>query len=71
MGNGSGTNSARNKVDLVPVDVLNDHNLLLSQEMQSQVAGCFAQDALLKEQHIGTRGNDFLDKVKDIALLLL
>jgi len=71
MGNGAGSNSARNKVNLVPVDVLNDHNLLLRQEMQSKVAGCFAQDALLKEQHIGTRGNNLLDKVKDVALLLL
>ena len=68
MSNGSCLNSARNEINLVTVNVLDNHNLLLGQEMESQIADSFAQDALLEKNNIATSSDNFLHNVEDVAL---
>lgn len=59
------------EVHVVAVDVLDDHDLLLREEVQGQVVDGVSQDALLDQQHVGPALGYLLDEVDDVAPLLL
>jgi hypothetical protein len=47
VGNWGGFDGARDEVNLIAFDVLNNHDLFLGQEVKGKVADCFSQNALL------------------------
>jgi len=68
MGDGCGVDGAGNEINLVAVNVLDNHNLLFGEEMESKVGNGLAEDTLLEKEHVGARGNDFLNHIEDVAL---
>ena len=71
MGDGGGADGLRDEVDLFSVDVLDNHDLLLGEEMESEIADGLSQDGLLEENDVGAGGDDLLDYAKDVLTLLL
>ena len=71
MWNWDGVDSLANEVHIFSVDVLDDHNTLLGEEMESQVINSISEDGLLDKQNIASSSNNFLDEVDNILLLLL
>ena len=66
VSNWSGACSLANKVNIVSLDILDDHNLLLGQEMESQFVNSVSQDALLDEEDVDTGGDNLLNQVNNI-----
>ena len=54
MSDWGSTDSFRDEVNVITVDVLNNHDLFLGEEMECQVADGFSEDALLKEKNVGS-----------------
>ena len=53
VGHGCGTKSLADEINIIAVDVLDDHDLLLGEEMEGQVTDGFSKNALLEEKHVG------------------
>lgn len=71
VGDGSGVDGSRDEVYLVAVDVLNDHHVLLGQEMEGEVGDSLSEHGLLEEEDVGASGEDLLDELKDVFTLFL
>ena len=71
VSNGGGTDGLGDEIDLFSVDILDNHNLLLGEEMESEIADGLSQDTLLEEKNIGAGGNDLFDDSEDVLTLLL
>lgn len=56
---------------ILSIDILNNHNSLLGEEMEGKVVDSISKDRLLNEQNIAAGGNNLLDEVDNIFLLLL
>ena len=71
MGDGSGTNSLADEINLVTINILDDHDLLLGEEVEGQVADGLSEDALLEEEHVGAGGDDLFDNSENVLAFLL
>jgi len=71
VSNGGGSDSLGDEFNIIALNVLDDHNLLLGEEMESEVVDGLSQHALLEKNNIGTGSNDFLDYAKDVLALFL
>lgn len=69
MSNWNCTNSSTNEINLVTLDVSNNHDLLFGEEMEGEVANCFTKNTLLKQQHVCSTGNNFLNQFKNVSSL--
>lgn len=54
MSDWGSTDSFRDEVNVITVDVLNNHDLFLGKEMECQVTDGFSEDALLEEKNVGS-----------------
>lgn len=59
------------EVDIASLDILDDHDLLLGQEVEREIVDGVSEDALLDENDIGTAVDDLLDEPDDVGSLLL
>jgi len=71
MGDGDSVDSLADEVNIVTLDVLDDHNALLGEEMEGKFVDGVSKDRLLDHEDIASRGNNLLDEVNDVLLLLL
>lgn len=71
VSNWSGLESATDEVNLISLNVFDDHDLFLGEEVESQVAGSLSKDTLLEQKHVGTGRDDLLDQIEDVLLLFL
>ena len=53
VGDGHGTDSLGDEVHIITLDILDHHDSLLGEEMESQVTDSLSEDALLEKQHVG------------------
>ena len=70
VGDGGGADGLANELNVATIDVLDDHNLLLGEEMEGQVTDSLSEHALLEKENIGTRLNDLLDDAKNVLTFL-
>ena len=59
------------EVDVVSLDVLEDHDLHLGKEVERLFAHSVTEDALLNQQHVAARLLDLLAQLQDVVTLLL
>mmetsp|Transcript_14743 Transcript_14743/g.41509 ORF Transcript_14743/g.41509 Transcript_14743/m.41509 type:complete len:230 (+) Transcript_14743:398-1087(+) len=59
------------ELNIIPLDVLDDHDLGLGQVVERQLCGGITEDGLLDEEDVATRGLDFFYQPKDVVALLL
>ena len=59
------------EVDVVALDVFDDHDLLLGEEVESEVVDGVSEDALLDENDVGTAVDDLFDEADDVGSFLL
>ena len=71
MGDRGGLEGLGDEVDLVSVDIFDDHDVLLCEEVERKVVEGVSQDALLHEDHVAAGHADFLHQVEDVLALLL
>jgi hypothetical protein len=71
VGNWDGVDGSADEVNLVAVDVLDHHDLLLGQEVESQVRDGLAENTLLEEQNVGSTVYDLLNQSQDVLSLFL
>lgn len=71
VGDRGGIDSLRDEVNLVAIDVLDHHDLLLGEEMECQIIDGLTKNALLEKKHVGARLDDLLDDSKDVLTLFL
>lgn len=57
---------SRNEINLISVNILNDHNVFLGKEMESQFVYGISQDGFLDQKNIATGGSEFLNQIKDV-----
>jgi len=53
VSDGRGTDSLGDKFNIITVNILNDHDLLLGEEMESEIADSLSQNTLLEEEDVG------------------
>lgn len=63
--------SLGDEVNVVSLNILDNHNLLLGQEMEGQVVDGVSEDRFLDKQNIATGGNDLLNQVQNVFSLFL
>ena len=69
VGNWGGIDGFADEVNLVTVDILDNHDLFLGQEMESQVGDGFAENTLLEKKNVGSTVDDFFDKSQNVLSL--
>ncbi len=62
--------SSADEVNLVALNVFNNHDFLFSQEMKCQVRHGFSQNTLLKQEHVCAGRDDLLNQVENVFFLL-
>lgn len=53
VSDGRGTDSLGDKFNIITVNILNDHDLLLGEEMKGEIADSLSQNTLLEEEDVG------------------
>jgi len=71
VSNGGSVNSSADEIDVVSVDVLDDHNALLGKEMEGQIGNGVSEDGFLEEEHVDSGGDDFLYECDDVLTFFL
>ena len=71
VGNRGSSDSSRDEINLLSVDVLDDHDVFLGEEMESEVGDGLSENRLLKQKHVGTGGKDLLHELENVLSLFL
>lgn len=71
MSYGGGVNSSGNEIDFVSVDILDNHNSLFGQEMESQITDGFSENRFLEKEDVDTGSDNFLNEANNVFALFL
>lgn len=71
VGNGGGVEGPGDEVDLVALDVLNNHHVLLGKEMEGQITDSLSEDRLLEEDDVHAGLDDLFDELDNVLTLFL
>ena len=71
VGNRRSVDSLGDEINVIAIDVLDHHNLLLGEEMESKVVNGLSQHALLEKEYVGAGLDNFFDDSKDVLTLFL
>jgi hypothetical protein len=67
----NGVDGLADEVDIISLDILDDHDVFLGQEMESQIVNSVSEDGLLDQKDIAASGNDLLNQSDDVFSLFL
>mmetsp|Transcript_2008 Transcript_2008/g.2991 ORF Transcript_2008/g.2991 Transcript_2008/m.2991 type:complete len:236 (+) Transcript_2008:430-1137(+) len=71
MRDGDSVDGLADEVDVVALNVLDDHDVLLGEEMEGEVVDGITEDGFLDHEHIAAGSNNLFDQADDVLLLLL
>ena len=71
VSNGGGVNGSGDEINIVSVDILDDHNSLFGEEMEGQIGNGVSEDGFLEEEYVDSSGDNLLDEADDMLTFFL